>query len=233
MEGRLNVKPFDFKTGNIVMNLGGWTSVSEEIGYILDMKVPRDAFGASASSVLNNLANQANQMGIDMKIGDIIELKTLITGTLDDPKLKIDLVGTGKGIIEEAKKTIEEGVATKIDEEAKKILLEAQARADAILSKAQEEADKLMVNANKLAEETRNQVNQNAAKIEKEAEDKGSLAKLAAKKAADEVRKEGDKQANNIVNEAKKQSDKILEKAKQESDKILQEARDKAASLNE
>jgi cell division septum initiation protein DivIVA len=232
MEGKMNVKPFDMKSGNIAMNLGGWTSVSKEIGYDLLLKIPRQAFSGGANDALNNLVDAAKQKGADIQLGDMVELKTLISGTLDDPKLSLGLAGKGKGIIEDVKEEIKEVVETKLDEEATKILQEAQARADAIMKKAQEEADKVMAGANKLAEETRSQANLNAAKLEKEAEGKGSLAKMAAKKAADEVRKEGDNQAKNIISEAEKQRDSILQKAKQESDKIMQEAKNKVAALN-
>jgi vacuolar-type H+-ATPase subunit H len=230
MEGKLNVKPFDLKAGKISMNLGGWTSLSQDIGYVLNMKVPRSAFG-SANTALNGLLDRANQSGTDIKLGDMVEIKALIDGTISDPKLKIDLAGTGKGLVEEVKEEIKEEVVNKVNEEAEKILAEAQARADAIMKKAQDEADKLMQNARQLADETRKQANLKADQLEVEAKDKGTLAVMAAKKAADEVRKEGDNQAKNIVSEAQKQSDNVLLKAKQESDKILQEARQKADAL--
>ena len=231
MEGTLNVKPFDIEAGNIDMNLQGWTSLNQEIGYELLMKVPRSAFGAKANEVLGDIVSGANRLGTDFTLGETVELKALIDGTLTDPKLSLDLAGTGKGIVEEVKEQVKETVTEKVTEEAEKILSDAQARADAIMAKAQSEADKLMENADRLAQEARNQANVNAQKLEDEAKDKGALAVMAAKKAADEVRKEGDRQAQNILDEARKQKDNILSKAQQEADAILEEARKKADSL--
>jgi len=231
MEGMLNVKPFDLKAGNVAMNLGGWTSFTQEIGYELNMKIPRSAFGGEANAVLDGLVSRANIAGTDFSLGEVVQVKAMIDGTLTDPKIKLDLAGTGTQALEQVKEQVKQEVIQTVSKEAEKILADARQQADRLMEQAQDQADKILSNAGELAEETRKQANLNADKLEAEAKDKGALAVLAAKKTADEVRKEGDRQAQNINAEAQKQSENLLKNARQEADQIIREAETKANAL--
>jgi cell division septum initiation protein DivIVA len=232
--GSMEVKPFDFKALGIDMNLGGKTSLDQAIVYDLKMKIPRNMMGGAANGVLNDMVNKANQSGAGFTLGDYVNVDALIDGTISDPKVRLNLAGTGKGLAETVKEEIKEQVEQKVEEvkgmakeEADKILQEADRQAQAILDQAKKQSDEVMKQAQALADETKKQANANADKLVNEAKGKGMVAELAAKKSAEEVRKQGDKQAQNILDEARKNSDAILNKASQEAGKIKSDAQKK------
>lgn len=235
MEGMMEVKPFDFKALGIDMNLSGQTSLDQKIGYVLKMKVPRSMMGGAANNALDELVARVGQTGAKFEVGDYVNLDALIRGTITDPKVSIDLTGTGKGIIESVKDQVQQQVEQKVDDlkkdakaEADKILQEADRQAQSILDLAKKQSEEVLNSAAKLADEAKKQASAGADKVVQEAKGKGYVAELAAKKSADEVRKQGDKQAQNILDEANKKSASILEKARQEADKVKAEARKKA-----
>jgi cell division septum initiation protein DivIVA len=227
LDGSMQVKPFDFKALGITMNLGGTTSLDQKIDYDLKMKIPRSMMGSAANNVVNDLVAKANQSGADFSLGDYVNVDALIEGTITDPKVKLNLAGTGKDVVESVKEEIKEQVEQKVEEvkdmareEAEKIMQEADRQAQAILDEAKKQSDEVLKQAQALADETKKQAHASADKIINEAKGKGMVAELAAKKSADELRKQGDKQAQNILDEARKKSDAILQKADQEADKI-------------
>jgi cell division septum initiation protein DivIVA len=234
LNGTMDVKPFDFKALGIDMNLGGKTSLDQSIGYLLKMKIPRSMMGGAANNVMNDLVARAGQSGANITLGDYVNVDALIDGTLTDPKVKLNLAGTGKDLVESVKEQVQQQVEQKVEEvkdqakeEADKYIQEANQKAQAILDEAQKQSEEVLKSAQSLADETKKQANANADKIVKDAKGKGYVSEMAAKKSAEEVRKQGDKQAQNILDEAKKKSDSILDKARLESQKIKEEARKK------
>ncbi|MDX9906331.1 MAG: AsmA-like C-terminal region-containing protein [Bacteroidales bacterium] len=231
INGAMNVKPFDFKALGIDMNLGGRTSLDQTIGYELKMKIPRTMMGGEANKVVNDLLASAGRAGADINPGDQINVDAIINGTITDPKVKLNLAGMGRDMVENLKEQVKEEVEKKVEEvkdmakeEAAKILAEADKQAQAILDLASRQSEELLRNAQKLADETKKTANTQADNIVKEAKGKGFIAEKAAEKSAEEVRKQGDKKAQGIMDEARKQSDSVLAKARQEADKIKTEA---------
>ena len=234
LDGVMDIKPFDFKALGIDMNLGGQTSLDQQIGYMLKMKIPRSMMGSTANNVVNDLVIKAGQAGANVQPGDYVNVDALIEGTIMDPKVKLNLAGTGKDIVESVKEQVQQQVEQKVEEvkdqareEAEKYILEAERKAQAILDEAQRQSDEILKAAQNLADETKKQANANADNIVKEAKGKGYVAELAAKKSAEEVRKQGDKQAQNVLDEAGRKSVSILDKARLEAEKIREEARAK------
>jgi cell division septum initiation protein DivIVA len=233
-EGVMDVKPFDFKALGIDMNLEGQTALNQQIGYILKMKIPRSMMGGAANGVMDDLLAKASKAGADIKPGDFINVDALIDGTLTDPKVRLNLAGTGTDLMESVKEQVQQQVEEKVEElkedakaEAEKILQEADRQAQALLDQAQKQSAEVLKNAQALADEAKKQAGTNADKIIKEAKGKGMIAEAAAKKSAEEVRKQGERQADNIMAEARKQSDSILKKAGEEADKIKSDAQQK------
>jgi len=233
-KGIMEVKPFDFKALGIDMNLGGQTTLNQQIGYVLKMKIPRSMMGGTANSLVNDLAARAGKAGADVQLGDYVNLDALIEGTVTDPKVTLNLAGMGKDLVKSLKDQAQQQVEQKVEEvkeqvkdEAEKILLEADQKAQALLDEANKKSDELIRNAQVLADEAKKQANANADRIVREAKGKGFVAEAAAKKSAEEVRKQGDKQAQNIMSEAQKQADSILSKANQEAGQIRAAAQEK------
>lgn len=233
--GVMDVKPFDFKALGIDMNLGGKTSLDQSIGYVLKMKIPRSMMGGAANNIMNDLVARAGQSGANIKLGDFINVDALIEGTITDPKVKLNLAGTGNDMVESVKEQVKQQIEQKVEEvkdqvkeEADKYIKEADQKAQALLDQAQKQSDEVLKNAQNLADETKKQANANADKLVQESKGKGYVSELAAKKSADEVRKQGDKQSQNILDEAKKKSASIIDKARLEAEKIKEDARKKA-----
>jgi cell division septum initiation protein DivIVA len=231
VEGVMEVKPFDFKALGIDMNLGGMTAIDQRIGYDLKMKIPRSMMGGAANNVLNDLVDKAGKAGANIQLGDYINVDALIDGTITDPKVRLNLAGTGQDIVQSVKDQVEqkvEEIKEDVKEEADKYIQEADRQAQAILDQAQKQADEVLKSAQGLADEAKKQATASADNIIKEANGNGYVAELAAKKTAEEIVKQGDKQAENILTEAQKQSNSIIDKARQEAEKIKAEARAKA-----
>jgi vacuolar-type H+-ATPase subunit H len=252
INGVLHVKPFDIKYEDITANIGGWTSFDQTINYDLILTIPRTKFGGAANAVLDNLVSEANQLGTNFSLGEKINVKAAITGTLTDPKVSLKPgEGSGQNMMEELKRKAQEELERqkqKLEEEARhelqkkkeqarneadKILADANKQADKILADAQRQADA----ANKAARETADNVKNEAAKqaenIMAEAKKKGPLAEIAAKATTKKIQEEADKQAENIVKEAAKQSENILNQAQKQADQIRANAKTKADKLLE
>jgi cell division septum initiation protein DivIVA len=237
LDGAMEVKPFEFKALGIDMGLQGRTALDQKIGYQLDMKIPRILMGGSANAVVDDLVAKAGQAGADVQLSEYINVDAIIDGTITDPKVRLNLAGTGKDIVQSVKDQVQEQVEQEVEEikkdisaEAGKYIEEADRQAQAILDEAQKQSDEIMKQARLLADDTKKQAALNAEKIVNEAKGKGYVAELAAKKSSEEVIKQGDKQAQNILGEAQKKSDAVMEKARQEAEKIKAEARSKTGN---
>jgi vacuolar-type H+-ATPase subunit H len=234
LDGVMDVKPFDFKALGMDMNLGGQTSLDQRIAYVMNMKIPRSMMGGAANNVLDDLVAKAGQAGANVKLGEYINVAALIGGTISDPKVSLDLAGTGKDIMQSLKDQVQQQVEEKVEEvidqvkeEAGKYLEEANLQAQAIIDAAQKQSEEVLKAAQNLADETKKQAKANADNVIKESQGKGYLTELAGKKSADELIKQGDNQAQAIMDEAAKTSASIMDKARLEADKIVEEARKK------
>ncbi|MGC4038099.1 MAG: AsmA-like C-terminal region-containing protein [Chitinophagaceae bacterium] len=89
--GKVLVKPFTVKVQDIEMQIGGMHGFDQSLDYIVQMKVPRKYLGTEANSLINNLATQATNKGIPVKLSDMINLNVKMGGTLTSPSVKTDL----------------------------------------------------------------------------------------------------------------------------------------------
>lgn len=252
IDGKVHVKPFDINFQDMTANLGGWTSFDQSINYDLVLTVPRDKFGGAANAVLDNLVQEANKLGTNFSIGDKVNLKATITGTVTDPKVNLlPGEGSGKNMMDDLKKKAQEELRKqkkKLEDEAKKELAkkkaEAKAKADKIIADAEKQANKIIADAqkqvdaiNKTAQQSAQQAKEEAQKqadnIMAEAKKKGPLAELAAKKTTEKLLKEADDQADKIVKEAQNKSDDIMQTAKQNAAKVRADAQQRADKLLE
>jgi len=234
IDGKLIVKPFDFKINKIQANLGGWTSFEQNIDYLLKLKIPRQELGSKANSVLNNLVSEANKKGANFSLGDMIDMNLKIRGTVTNPKVTPGISDQPGNTIEDLKKKAAEELKKKKKEleklakkEADKILKQANRQADEILKAAQEQSDKIMKEAQRTANKAKTEASKQADKLKAEGKKKGFIAEVAAKKVAEKLVEQAEKTAEGFVNEAKKQTNKIMEKARKKADKIKQDAKNK------
>lgn len=252
INGVLHVKPFDIKYEDVSMNIGGWTSLDQTIQYDMVLTIPRDRFGGAANAVLDNLVNEANKLGTNFSLGEKINVKGAITGTITDPKVSLmPGQGSDSNMMEEMKRRAQEELERqkqKLEEEARRELEKqkeaARKEADKIIADANRQAEQIMADAqrqvdaaNKAAREAADNIKAEAQKqvdnIMAEAKKKGPLAEIAARATTKKIQEEAEAQADNMVAEAGRQSEKIMDQARRQADKVKADAKARAEQLLE
>jgi hypothetical protein len=119
--GKVLVKPFNFKVDDIDMQVGGMHGFDQSIDYIIGMKLPRKYMGSAGNNFVNNLATQANNKGIPVKLSDVISLNVKMGGTITNPVLKTDLKEAAGDVSKELKEQAADFVQQKIDSTKKTV----------------------------------------------------------------------------------------------------------------
>lgn len=226
-DGKIEVDPFMSKIGNSTAEIQGWCAANQDIHFNMNVNVPSNALG-EAQKQLMDLVN-----GVSGNTTNNVNVGVLITGTVSDPKVKLNF----DNLIESTKDNIVNQIENKVNEvkdeainkakdeaekRKKEAIAKAKAEADKILNDAQTAAEKVKSEAKNLASKTRKEGENAANKIESEA--KNPLAKAAAKKAADKVRQEANEKADKIESEANSKADKIMNEARNKADQKIKEA---------
>jgi hypothetical protein len=203
-DGRVNLRnPVKVKIDKIDAEITGSTGFDQTIDYNWKMNVPTEMFGAQANNMVAGLLGQASSaIGTTVSMPKTIKVNVGFGGTVMKPTVKTGTkAGEGGGTV---KDQLVSTVKDKANEEAQKILADAQAQVEKLKADAQAASDKLKAEA--------------YAAADKQVEDvKNPIAKIAAKKAAELAKKEADKQAQKLLDEAEVKSQKILEDAKAKS----------------
>jgi hypothetical protein len=175
-DGKVKVEPFDFKIKNTKMTLGGYQFLDQKIDYDLIAEVPTSEFGGASKNVAQGILAQANSKGANMSMGEKIDLKIKIGGTVTNPNVSAGLADMGKGLVNDLKDK------AKAEIDKKKAELEAKAKAElekqkaAAMNKANAEIDKQKsaaeAQANKLKLEAEAKAKAEADKAKKVAEEK-------------------------------------------------------------
>ncbi len=113
--GKVLVKPFTVKVKDINMELGGMHGFDQSIDYLINMKVPRALMGEKGNTLVNNLAGQLSSKGIPVNLGEFINLKLNMGGTLTNPILKTDLKQAGGSLAQDLKQQATDFAKAKID----------------------------------------------------------------------------------------------------------------------
>ena len=168
--GKLNIKPFDIKSGNLLGTLGGNIIIAtQELDMDFIVQMPRSEFGSEANSVLDGLVKQANQKGVKIKLGETVTLHAKITGQANNPKISTNLVESSKNLANDLKKQAEEEFNQKKTEMVQKAQAELEAQKQAAQTKIQQEE----------------------ASLRQEAEQKKKALEEEAKRKADSLEKKG------------------------------------------
>jgi AsmA-like C-terminal region/AsmA family len=115
--GKLLVKPFTVKIKNIEMEIGGLQGIGfdEGINYAINMKLPRALMGTQGNQFVDNLFKSANAKGVPLKLGETVNLKMAMGGTLKNPTLKVDLKQSGEKLADQMKEQVKDFAQAKID----------------------------------------------------------------------------------------------------------------------
>lgn len=180
--GKMYMDPFDVKTGNIVTTVSGWSAFDQTIDYNMVSAVPRDEFGGAANQAAASVLSMLQQKtGQNVNLPEIVNIKSRVTGTMEDPKIALDLPGFGAGDAkDDLKKQLEDELLKKKKEmedkakaEADRLKKEAEEKARAEAEKAKQEAQqKLDAEKRKAEEEAKKKLEEEKRKAEEEAKRK-------------------------------------------------------------
>lgn len=203
-DGRVNLRnPVKVKVNKIDAEITGSTGFDQTIDYNWKLDVPTEMFGSQANSVVSGLLGQASSaVGTNISMPKNIKVNVGFGGTVMKPTIKTGM--KNGGAVSTIKDQLVNTVKDKANEEAQKILADAQAQVDKIKAETQATVDKLKADgyaqADQLVEQAGN-----------------PIAKIAAKKAAELAKKEVDKKAQKVLDDSDARCNKILDDAKVKS----------------
>lgn len=113
--GKMLVKPFNVTVNNIEMEIGGLQGFDQSLNYTIDMKLPRSLIGSQGNQLINNLASKVSSAGIPVNVGDVVNLRLDLGGTIKSPTVKVDLKQTGESLATQMKDQVKEFAQAKID----------------------------------------------------------------------------------------------------------------------
>ena len=121
--GKVMVKPFKVKVKDIDMEIGGMHGFDQSMDYLINMKVPRALMGDKGNAYVNNLVSQVNNKGVPLKLGDFINLKVNMGGSISNPVLKTDLKQAGSSLANDLKQQAADFAKAKIDSTKKAVTI--------------------------------------------------------------------------------------------------------------
>ena len=113
--GKVLVKPFSIKVKELEMQIGGTHGFDQSVNYIIQMKVPRKYLGNRGNAIVYDLAAQANDKGVAVKLGETVNLNIKMSGTISDPIFKTELKEVAGDMAKELKQQATDFAKAKID----------------------------------------------------------------------------------------------------------------------
>lgn len=113
--GKVLVKPFTVKVKDIEMQIGGMHGLDQSIDYVIAMKVPRKYLGEQGNNLINGLATQAANKGINVKLSDVVDLNVKMGGSISNPSIKTDLKEVAGDAVADLKQQAQDFAQQKID----------------------------------------------------------------------------------------------------------------------
>ncbi|MDF1559266.1 MAG: AsmA-like C-terminal region-containing protein [Bacteroidales bacterium] len=216
-DGRVFIKPFDTRLGNIRLNISGDQGLDHTINYLIKTEIPRSELGGSAEALMGALSTQAAAFGLALTPPEIIKVNLNVSGTLTAPVIRpVFAGGAGSSMVTAVTDTVRAEVTERVAEAAGQ-------QAEKILAEAEEKAQMLRDEAEKSAKVIRSEADLQGEKLISEAESKGPIALMAARKAAEALNREADKRATQLVTEADKRAVQILAEARAKADELLKQ----------
>ena len=182
VNGILKVKPFDVKFDDMNFNISGINKLDKTIDYVVHAKIPRAKLdkipaGQSVNKGIGFLTGLAKEKGLNIDLGETMNVDILISGPVLKPKLKFEYKGNEGKVVKNA---VENKVNTVVDETKSKVNEEFEKRKKEAENKAKEVIDSTKKKVENKAKETIDDLKK---KAQKELENK--LDSTTKKKAND------------------------------------------------
>ncbi len=241
-DGMVETEPFEITFGHSDATISGTTWFDQRIDYVMRVGIPHDQFGTRANQVLDNLISDAADRGFDIDPGDRVEIDVLVTGTVTNPELSLDMSGTIDDVrdqirgevdrflqetedrirdeADDARDRAEQEARERLDESRERIDQELEQRAEQVIAEAERQAENIRNEASRAADRVRREARERADKLVEEAE--GPIATAAARRAAESLVNEANRRADQLEEEADKRAQRIVDEAHERADRILQ-----------
>ncbi|MGZ8559902.1 MAG: hypothetical protein ACXWWC_16285, partial [Chitinophagaceae bacterium] len=137
--GKVLVKPFNFKVKDIDMQIGGMHGFDQSIDYVVAMKLPRKYLGKQGNDLVNNLATQASNKGIPITLGETVNLNVKMGGSLTNPSIKTDLKEVAGDAVADIKQQAVDFAKQKVDSVKHTLKDSARAVRDQVITDVKED----------------------------------------------------------------------------------------------
>ena len=142
--GAVELKPFDMKVKDIMMNITGTHSLANEMNYAIKTKVPRKmlekgAVGAAANTGINLINKEASKYGLNVAKSEFVNCLFTITGSITSPKVSFKLLGSDGQTVQDQATDQVNALKDKAVDSLKRV---GQAKMDEVKKKAEAAAQK-------------------------------------------------------------------------------------------
>ena len=220
-KGRLYVKPFDVRVGDLALTVSGSNGIDQTLDYDLALAVPTKLLGSGANQAVASLASRAGRAGIDIGDAAVVSIGVGVTGTVTDPTVRPTFKGTAGSIGESARQALQTQVESRVadvkqraDSAKEEAQRRARAQAEELVARAEERAAAIRLEADSLAARVRREGYAKADALVEQA--KSPVARMAAQAGADRLRREADTQAERIAREADQRASALVEEARRQ-----------------
>ncbi|MFC2112594.1 AsmA-like C-terminal region-containing protein [Bacteroidota bacterium] len=217
--GRVYIQPYQTKIFGSDLIMKGDQGIDMTMNYEMKMKIPRSELGGTAQSAIDGLAGLAANQGVGFDPGETIDVKFMVTGTFDDPKVRpMFEEGTNK-IKEQVKEQVKEVVEEKVEEVKQEVKEDINREAEKIMADAQVQADRVKYEAKLAGEELVKTADREGKSLIEQA-GRNPIKKVAAETAAKTMKTEAEKKAKRLEDEANVKADNIMKAAQEKADKL-------------
>lgn len=238
-DGAVIVRDIKQSIKGIDMDIDGTHGITQEsMDYKIAAKIPRNllqnnAVGAAANKGLDFLKSKASGAGINLDVGEFVNVLINLTGSITNPKVKFNVLGTDgetltvKDVVNNVKDQVIDSLNTIKEEKIEEIKEDFSAKKAELTKEMNERADKIMADAKSAADKAKNQAvaladkgrDEAHALADREVEKvKNPLKKLAAQKVADLAKKKADETHQKAIQKANDTHANALKKAEDRAD---------------
>ncbi len=128
-DGHVYLKEFDYEHGGVEMKISGDHSLDQEMNYSLLSKIPRSLLKENSATALADeglkfIEKEASKLGLNIDQGDYLHLDIKMTGSINNPKIKITPIRSDgssmkdhvKDAVNQKKDEIKDSIQTKVNE---------------------------------------------------------------------------------------------------------------------
>ncbi len=218
-DGRVYIQPYKTKIFNSELIMQGDQGIDKTMNYEMKMKIPRSELGGTAQSAINELSAMAANQGVKIDPGETIDVKFMVTGTFDDPKVRPMFEEGARKMTQEVKEQVQEVVEQKVEEVKQEVKEDINREAEKIMADARKQAERVKYEAKLAGEELVKQADTEGQNLIKQA-GSNPIKKIAAETAAKTLKTEAEKRAKQLEDEANVKADNIIKEAQAKVDKL-------------